>query len=659
MRCLRNGETMTYWEIRRKYFNIIFLAAFLLGGFWLFTAIRPADTLYYPQYAYMKPLNKAEFVYFTLVQDYQNGYTATYQKGDEEDLLRQRHRVRHLNEAERKRYLQVIRKINPAYRASEKKEEVRVQLTYAQIRPLLRELEKHMSMRSYYSVLDAPVHETTDGRKVSESPYRLYTKEHFRGRSYEAMCRAFAQTRQHGIDCGYARAGMEPLGVILGVLTLLGSFSVYSEEKRVGINDFLYTGNRTSGQIVMYKYLAGVLPVLITGLLYALLEAACFMAWNQLYHYGYSVSALPFLWNMLWMVSPVVLVIAALAQVMGLLFGSELTTIVVQLCVLLLSAVLRPGQFVIGSLLVHPGAFDRYRLYRDILGQMIVGRVLYLLLTAGMLALSVRLFGQRRKAGTVSDLVNGDTQAAGTSVEQTAPGSRRRRRGSFQRQEKDAGASEEVLPCDSAERYLFRQSVSRGIWFYIAGAGILIAVSLVRHLGQRQVVMLGENVLVFASFFLFIRLAGIERRSGMEGLIWSVNRSYTEIYMTRVAAAAGILFALIEIPLLLLCVASGSMPGRWCLGIYISALFLGLLALTVSELLEHRLAGYFAYIMYYLFCWIWQEGMPFSIAGYTYGIRYTKLWLSVGCLVFAAALGVITTLQSKGIRLLKKYEFGD
>ena len=97
---------MTYWEIRRKYFNIIFLAAFLLGGFWLFTAIRPADTLYYPQYAYMKPLNKAEFVYFTLVQDYQNGYTATYQKGDEEDPLRQRHHVRHLNETEKKRYLQ-------------------------------------------------------------------------------------------------------------------------------------------------------------------------------------------------------------------------------------------------------------------------------------------------------------------------------------------------------------------------------------------------------------------------------------------------------------------------------------------------------------------------------------------------------------------------
>ncbi len=54
---------MFFAEIKRKYFNVIFLIILVVGGYWLYMAIRPsATTTSYDvyKYSYYRPLSKVE-----------------------------------------------------------------------------------------------------------------------------------------------------------------------------------------------------------------------------------------------------------------------------------------------------------------------------------------------------------------------------------------------------------------------------------------------------------------------------------------------------------------------------------------------------------------------------------------------------------------------
>ncbi len=54
---------MFFAEVRRKYFNIVFLLITVASGFWLYSSLKPrASTTDYYKYNYFKPLNKAEFI---------------------------------------------------------------------------------------------------------------------------------------------------------------------------------------------------------------------------------------------------------------------------------------------------------------------------------------------------------------------------------------------------------------------------------------------------------------------------------------------------------------------------------------------------------------------------------------------------------------------
>ncbi len=59
---------MFFTEIKKKYFNIIFFFIIIIGGTWLYSALKPAmapsellgDYGDYYKYNYFKPLNKAD-----------------------------------------------------------------------------------------------------------------------------------------------------------------------------------------------------------------------------------------------------------------------------------------------------------------------------------------------------------------------------------------------------------------------------------------------------------------------------------------------------------------------------------------------------------------------------------------------------------------------
>ena len=71
---------MFFAETRKKYFNIVFLFVIIIGGFWLYSSLKPtASTTYdYYKYNYFKPLNEAEFVYFELASEYKRGVTTAF-----------------------------------------------------------------------------------------------------------------------------------------------------------------------------------------------------------------------------------------------------------------------------------------------------------------------------------------------------------------------------------------------------------------------------------------------------------------------------------------------------------------------------------------------------------------------------------------------------
>jgi hypothetical protein len=131
-------KVMLFAEMKRKYANIVFLFVIFVGGWWLYSAIRPsATTASYDvyKYFYYKPLSKVEFTYFNLTKDYQEGTTIAYSMTDEQSWSEYTLR---LNDTTKQLFLAVIRKMNPDYKPTEKMNDVTLHVSMGEIKQDLK-----------------------------------------------------------------------------------------------------------------------------------------------------------------------------------------------------------------------------------------------------------------------------------------------------------------------------------------------------------------------------------------------------------------------------------------------------------------------------------------------------------------------------------------
>lgn len=103
---------MFFSDIRKKYFNITFLIIAIIGIFWLYSTLKPTATTNvgdFYKYNYFKPLNKAEFIYFNLTNDYKRNSTIAFYKPKKEKQMWGIY-TKKLGDIEKEYFLHVIKK---------------------------------------------------------------------------------------------------------------------------------------------------------------------------------------------------------------------------------------------------------------------------------------------------------------------------------------------------------------------------------------------------------------------------------------------------------------------------------------------------------------------------------------------------------------------
>lgn len=635
---------MFFAEARRKYFNIVFLLIAVIGGFWLYLSLKPrASTTYdYYKYNYFKPLNKAEFVYFELVSDYKKGFTTAFYKPEGEDMWGT-YEIE-LNDKGKEYFLEVIKKINPSYHGSEKMKNVKINMHYSEMQPYLKELEEKLNIYSlYYTGMNAPLYYVKGYRYTScNSPYYIYRDctMRFQGKKYKDALRDFNLAYKHGISSGYARLALDNLGIIISLIAIIYSFMSYTEEKRAQINGYIYTGSISSARFVLYKYLANVVPLMLLSLAYILFEAVCFMYWNYSFNYGYSISIVPFLIQMPITIFPSILIVTAISHLLGILLQSGTAVIIIQFVLFFLSfGGMLGGGFNL-NVFVRYYYFDDYNFYQEHYGNILVNRIIMVIFSIILTGCVAILFDYRREHGQLIN-IKGIVKSCKGFLPVIYKGKKHKK---------------QELVTKSLVYYIFMQSVDKSILLYIPYIFLICLITPCKGINVTDIASFGEYIIIFASLFLFIRLGNIEHNNGTGSFVFTSGMPYTLLYMARVAAAGIVLFIMVGLPMLFLCLVNHVPMGRWCIGVYLSSLFIGIFALLVTEVSESYFLGYFSYIVYYLFNEILGRSMLLNIAGYSYNMKRTKLYLGAAVVVIAIILSIITYAKSEGTRLIEKWK---
>lgn len=636
---------MFFCEVKRKYFNIIFLLIIVVGGYWLYSAISPSattDSYDVYKYSYYKPLSKEEFIYFNLTKDYEEGNTIAYSNIDDKQFWTEF--TLQLNDTTKKYFLDVIKKMNPDYKPTEKMNDVTLDISYDEVKPYLEDLENKLNVLSfYYTGMYAP--ETYNEKYDmidSPSPYWIYLecgRGIFSEEEYSNHRKDFELLFEQGISNGYAYKALDYIEILIGILSIVYSFQFFSEDKRANINGFIYTEKINSARHVLGKYFATIIPLMLLSFLYMLFVAGCFMYWNYKFKYGYNIDALIFLKQIPLIIFPSICIIVAISGLLGILIQNEIITAIFQFVIFYLSMSGVPDDKFSLNTMIRYSDFDDYSFYNAYLKYIPTNRFLMTVSSAVCICFVIVLFEYRKdhdkllyweyvrkiliKDSVKAKILNRDTRK---SVD---------------------------TKCLLA--YIIRQSVHISALLYILYLCLMYPIVTSKNMDASAIATIGENIIIFVSLFLFIRLGNMEKANGMEEQVFTANTSYPLIYLARVCVVSLVLFVLVEVPLGALCIYNNVNMGRWCIGVYLSSLFIGLLSLLITEVLENSYAGYFVYIIYYFLDIVLKNGMFITLSGYTKGMAHTKIYIAEATILVLLVLTICVYLKMKGIRLTNRY----
>lgn len=573
----------------------------------MYASIKPSaytDLYDVYQYTYYKPMSKEEFIYFNLTKDYETGNTAAY-SGISGETFWPQFTVR-LDDTAKTYFLDVIHKMNPDYQSEEKMNDVVLNMDAEEVKPYLEELEKKLDIASFYytGMYASETYNEEYDMVDSPSPYWIYLKsgkQIFSEEEYARHRKDFELSYKQGISKGYARVALDYTGILIGILSVVYSFQSYADDKRADSNGFIYTEKISAARHVTGKYFATCIPLMLLSFCYMLFAAGCFWHWNDVFAYGYQVDVFTFLGQVPLVLFPTVCIIVAVSQLLGILVQSEIITAVFQFVFFYLSMSGVPDHRLSLNMVIRYNNFDDYSFYQTYLKYVPANRFLMAVSSAVLVCFVTVLFAYRKGQG---ELISWDRVKKFAIV--------------FQRDNRKP----EVARC--LPFYISRHSVHRSAFLYIPYLCLMYPIVITKNMDALTIATVGENIIIFASLFLFIRLGNMEKADGMEDQVFTAATSYPLVYMARVCMAACVLFVLVEVPLGVLCICNAVPVGRWCAGVYLSSMFLGVLSLLVAEVSENSFVGYFVYIIYYFLDAVLRYGMVIPLSGYTKRMRQTE-----------------------------------
>ena len=169
-----------------------------------------------------------------------------------------------------------------------------------------------------------------------------------------------------------------------------------------------------------------------------------------------------------------------------------------------------------------------------------------------------------------------------------------------------------------------------------------------RNMNEYDIKTTGENIVIFFSMFMLLPLCNIEKRNGVTEFTYTVRTSYTKIYFARFIMGVMLTVGLITFSLYLISYMNDVVIGLWAISICISSLYLGLFGVIFSEATGKEIAGYVAYLGYYLFCAVGKENVIFlNVCCYTNHLKYSVISLIAGVYIMAVILFFI--VKGKGL----------
>ena len=328
----------------------------------------------------------------------------------------------------------------------------------------------------------------------------------------------------------------------------------------------------------------------------------------------------------------------AISQLIGILIQKEIINAIFQFAFFYLSMSGVPKHEFSLNTVIRYSNFDDYSFYSTYLKYLPSNRFLMIVLSIIFICFVIVLFEYRKENEKLFDLEH---------IRKIIITPIRKR---FSRSDNRQSAKVKFL-----FEYILEQSVHKSALLYILYLCVMMPIVVSKNMDASAIATIGENIIIFASLFLFIRLGNMEKNNGMESQVFTVNMRYPLLYILRICVAGIILFAMVEIPLGILCFHNSVDVGRWCIGVYLSSLFIGLLSLLFTEVLENSFAGYFVYIMYYFLDTMLQNGMIITLSGYTKRMEHTKIYLVVAIILVLIGLTICVCLKMEGIRLTNKY----
>lgn len=121
-------------------------------------------------------------------------------------------------------------------------------------------------------------------------------------------------------------------------------------------------------------------------------------------------------------------------------------------------------------------------------------------------------------------------------------------------------------------------------------------------LGTREIAVIGEMYLSIMGIILFTSIGDIEDRDNIKETVFTKKTPYVYIFILRILILVVSTFLLITMITMYAWHNGGSFSiWRITIGIWISAVFLGFLGLTIANVTGNITSGYLAAFAYYLF----------------------------------------------------------